>query len=181
MVHGESNKLIRPGIAKNDKNNGTITTTDKPTKPHPNSQRTTLQTCIRAPNIRRNTHTSQHSTLTVWRCGVGGRRCGGLRDSEGDMLGAGRPHPTHPAAPGTPARPPQQHRLPLRGGDCNDKAAAVFHGEALEARRAQAQGTRSCLGCGLNTLCLMQVFPLCRCTNPHSHGTSKMKVCCLPG
>ena len=32
----------------------------QPTKPHPNSQRTTPQTC--APNIRRTTHISQHST-----------------------------------------------------------------------------------------------------------------------
>ena len=39
---------------------GTIKTTNKPTKPHPNSQRTTLQIC--APNIRRTTHISQHST-----------------------------------------------------------------------------------------------------------------------
>ena len=43
-------KQQRPGIAKKDKNNGSIKTTNKPTKPHPNSQRTTLQTC--APNIR---------------------------------------------------------------------------------------------------------------------------------
>ena len=52
-------KQQRSGIAKNDKNNGTIKTTNKPTKPHPNSQRTTLQTC--APNIRRTTHIRQHT------------------------------------------------------------------------------------------------------------------------
>ena len=53
-------KAIKAGIAKNDNNNGTIKTTNTPTKPHPNSKRTTLQTC--APNIRRTTHISQHST-----------------------------------------------------------------------------------------------------------------------
>ena len=58
VLHGESNK--RPGIAKNDKNNGTIKTTNKPNTRQPNSQRTTLETC--APSIRRNTHISQHST-----------------------------------------------------------------------------------------------------------------------
>ena len=55
-------KQQRPGIAKNDKNNGTIQTITKPTTPHPNSLRTTRQTC--APNIRRTTHSSQHSTPT---------------------------------------------------------------------------------------------------------------------
>ena len=60
MYGAARRKQQRPGIAKNDKNNGTIKTTKKPTKPHPNSQRTTLQTC--APNIRRSTHISQHST-----------------------------------------------------------------------------------------------------------------------
>ena len=53
-------KQQRPGIAKNDKNNVTVKTINKPTKPHPNSQRTTLQTC--APNIRCTTHISQNST-----------------------------------------------------------------------------------------------------------------------
>ena len=60
-MSGTRRKQQRPGIAKNDKNNGTIKTTNKPTKPHSNSQRTALQTC--APNIRRTTHISQHSTL----------------------------------------------------------------------------------------------------------------------
>ena len=60
VVYVTQRKQHKPGIAKNDKNNGTIKTTNKPIKPHPNSQRTTLQTC--APNIRRTTHISQHST-----------------------------------------------------------------------------------------------------------------------
>ena len=53
-------KQQRPGTAKNDKNNGTIKSTNIPTKPQPNSQRTTRQTG--APNFRRTTHISQHST-----------------------------------------------------------------------------------------------------------------------
>ena len=57
---GTRRKQQRPGIAKNYKNSGTIKTTNKPTKPQPNSHRTTLQSC--APNIRRTTHISQHST-----------------------------------------------------------------------------------------------------------------------
>ena len=56
-------KQQRPGIAKNDKNNGTIKTTNKTTMPQSNSQRTTLQTC--APNIRRTTHISQHYTPII--------------------------------------------------------------------------------------------------------------------
>ena len=59
-THAESNKgLASPRTTKPTLCN-TIKTTNKPTKPHPNSQRTTLQTC--APNIRPTTHISQHST-----------------------------------------------------------------------------------------------------------------------
>ena len=53
VAHGESNKgPASPRTTKAPKH-GTIKTTNKPTKAHPNSHRTTLQTC--APNIRRTT------------------------------------------------------------------------------------------------------------------------------
>ena len=56
-------KQPRPGIAKNDRNNGTNKTTNKPTMLLPNSRRITLQTCAQtcAQVIRHTTHISRHS------------------------------------------------------------------------------------------------------------------------